>query len=343
MSTEQSITGVRMKIKLFKIKELPIILILLVLSLIIGIANPAFLTVENFLDILKSNLVLAMMAMGMLLVLLTGGIDVSVASIIAAVTVITGQSLIHISSNVFIAVLIACLSGTLMGLANGLLIAKLKIPPIVATLGTMSVILGLVLYLTNGTWITGIPDSFIEFGRVILFPAELADGRTIGLPVQVLFLIPVIFLTWFILKNTVIGRGIYAIGGNRESAERMGFKPDRILIFVYSFEGFLIGLAAVVHTSIMRQVDPNAFLGFEMQVIAAVVLGGASVLGGYGSVLGTVIGVSLFCVINNGLILMHIPVFWQKIVVGLIIIGSISIDMIQKQRAEKNKIRVDVE
>jgi len=322
---------------------LPILLILLLLSLIITIANPTFLTVENFLDILKSNLVLAMMALGMLMVLLTGGIDVSVASIIAAVTVITGQSLIHFSSNIFVTILVACLSGTLMGLVNGLLIAKLKIPPIVATLGTMSVILGLVLYLTNGAWITGIPDSFIEFGRITLFSFELVDGRTIGFPVQVLFLIPVIFLTWFILKKTVIGRGIYAIGGNLESAERMGFKADRILIFVYSFEGFLIGLAAVVHTSIMRQVDPNAFLGFEMQVIAAVVLGGASVLGGFGSVLGTVIGVSLFCVINNGLILMHIPVFWQKIVVGLIIIGSISIDMIQKQRVEKNKIRVDVE
>jgi ribose/xylose/arabinose/galactoside ABC-type transport system permease subunit len=123
----------------------------------------------------------------------------------------------------------------------------------------------------------------------------------------------------------------------------MGFKPDRILIFVYAFEGFLIGLAAVAHTSIMRQVDPNAFLGFEMQVIAAVVLGGASVLGGYGSILGTLIGVSLFCVINNGLILMHIPTFWQKIVVGLIIIGSISIDMTEKKRTERNKTRVDVE
>ena len=332
-----------MNIKSLKIKELPILLILVVLSVIIAIANPTFLSVENFLDILKSNLVLAMMAMGMLLVLLTGGIDVSVASIIAAVTVITGQSLIHLSSNLFVTILVACLSGTLMGLINGLLIAKLKIPPIVATLGTMSVILGLVLYLTNGAWITGIPESFIAFGRKTLLPFKLADGRSIGLPVQVLFLIPVIVLTWFILKKTVIGRGIYAIGGNMESAERMGFKADRILIFVYSFEGFLIGLAAVVHTSIMRQVDPNAFLGFEMQVIAAVVLGGASVLGGFGSVLGTVIGVSLFCVINNGLILMHIPVFWQKIVVGLIIIGSISIDMIQKQRAENNKIRVDVE
>jgi ribose/xylose/arabinose/galactoside ABC-type transport system permease subunit len=176
-----------------------------------------------------------------------------------------------------------------------------------------------------------------------LFTIRTSAGDSTGMPIQVLFLIPSIFITWFILRKTVIGRGIYAIGGNIESAERMGFKPDRILIFVYSFEGFLIGIASVVHTSIMRQVDPNAFSGFEMQIIAAVVLGGTSIMGGYGSVLGTMIGVALFSVINNGLILMHIPVFWQKIVVGLIIIGSISFNMIEKQRLERNKIRVDVE
>ena len=324
-------------------KELPILIILLVIAAIISIANPAFLSLENFLDILKSNLVLGIMAMGMLMVLLTGGIDVSVASVITAVTVVTGHSLMHWSSNLFVTILIAVVVGTFLGLCNGLLIAKLEIPPIVATLGTMSVILGLVLYTTNGTWMTGIPESFIDFGRRNLVSFTTKSGKNLGLPIQVLFLAAAVLLTWVILKKTVIGRGIYAIGGSRESAERMGFKPKRILIFVYAFEGFLIGLAAVAHTSIMRQVDPNAFLGFEMQVIAAVVLGGASVLGGYGSVLGTLIGVSLFCVINNGLILMHIPTFWQKIVVGFIIIGSISIDMVQKRRAERTKTRVDVE
>ena len=332
-----------MKTNVKRIKELPILIILVVIAAIISIANPAFLSLENFLDILKSNLVLTIMSLGMLLVLLTGGIDVSVASVITAVTVITGHSLMHWSSNLFVTILVAVVSGTLMGLCNGLLIAKLKIPPIVATLGTMSVILGLVLYITNGTWMTGIPDSFIAFGRKNLITFSLAGNKNLGIPIQVLFLLAAILLTWFILKRTVIGRGIFAVGGNLESAERMGFKPERILVFVYAYEGFLIGLAAVAHTSIMRQVDPNAFLGFEMQVIAAVVLGGASVLGGYGSVLGTLIGVSLFCVINNGLILMHIPTFWQKVVVGFIIIGSISIDMVQKQRAERTKTRVDVE
>lgn len=328
-----------------KVKELPILLILVLLSVIIGVVNPAFFTFENFMDILKSNLVLTIMALGMLLVMLSGGIDVSAASIIAAVTVITGHSLMSWTSSLFVTIVIACASGTLMGLCNGLLIAKLKIPPIVVTLGTMSIILGLVLYITNGNWITGLPGSFIDFGRRNLFavsPAASAGGRS-GMPIQVLFLLPVIVITWFVLRKTVVGRGIYAIGGNPESAERIGFRPDRIIIFVYAFEGFLIGVAAVVHTSIMRQVDPNAFLTFEMQVIAAVVLGGASILGGYGSVAGTLIGAALFSVINNGLILMRIPVFWQKIIVGLIIIGSVSFDITRKRRAERKAVRVDVD
>jgi ribose/xylose/arabinose/galactoside ABC-type transport system permease subunit len=207
----------------------------------------------------------------------------------------------------------------------------------------MSIIQGIVLYKTNGNWITGIPDSFIEFGKTSILNIALQNGRSAGFPVQGFILIFAALTTWFILRHTVTGRGVYAIGGNLESAERMGFKSARLLTFVYSYEGFLIGLAAVSHTSIMRQVDPNAFLGFEMQIIAAVVLGGASTMGGVGSVPGTLLGVAIFCVINNGLILMKIPTFWQKIVVGIIIIGSIAIDMAQKQRAERKQIRVDVE
>jgi ribose/xylose/arabinose/galactoside ABC-type transport system permease subunit len=332
-----------MKINIPKIRELPILLVLMGLAIIITIANVSFATLENLLALFKGNLTLSIISMGMLLVILTGGIDVSVASLITAVTFITGNCLIHFTSNLFVVFLVSSLAGTVMGCVNGFFIARLKIPPIVATLGTMSVIQGLVLYITGGTWITELPDSFIDFGRATIFNLTMKNGRVVGFPVQGFIFIGVIILTWFVLKYTVMGRGIYAIGGNLESAERMGFKSGRIIAFVYSYEGFLIGLAAVSHTSIMRQVDPNAFLGFEMQVIAAVVLGGASTLGGIGSVLGTLLGVAIFCVINNGLILMKIPTFWQKIVVGIIIIVSIAIDMVQKQRAERRQIRVDVE
>ena len=321
-----------------------ILAILVVISIIISAFNSSFLTFGNLLDVVKSNIVLGIMSMGMLLVLLTGGIDVSIASVISAVTVIIGRFMVDYSSNIFLIFVVGVVAGSLMGLINGLLIAKLKIPPIVATLGTMSVIFGLVLYLTNGNWITGIPQNFIDFGRVTIGQFPVAGSDQIqGIPIQFLFLLFAIALTWFILKYTMIGRGIYAIGGNRDSAERIGMNSENITLFIYTYEGFLIGLAGVVHTSIMRQVDPNAFIGFEIQVIAAVVLGGASVLGGYGSVSGTIIGVSLFCIINNGLILMHIPTFWQKIVVGIVLITSISFDVIQKRMHDKKNIKVDID
>ena len=332
-----------MKLKLRQNREFGILAILVVVSAIIGLNSSVFFTVENLFDILKSNVVLGMLALGMLLVILTGGIDVSVGSMIAAVTVIVGQFMKHYTGNVALALLVGCAAGTILGAVNGILIAKMKIPPIVVTLGTLSILMGLTLYLTNGTWITGIPDDFIAFGRQTIGSFYRQGDDMIGFPVQFLFLAFAALLTWFILKFTLFGRGIYAIGGNRVSAERVGYNIDRITIFLYAFEGFIIGMAGVVHTSIMRQVDPNAFNGFEMQVIAAVVLGGASTLGGYGSVFGTLLGVALFTVINNGLILMHIPTFWQKIVVGIVLIGSIGVDVAQKRYWENRTTKVDIE
>jgi len=326
-----------------KSKEMGILLIIIVISIIISIGNSTFLRPDNIIDMLKGNTVLGIMAMGMLLVIITGGIDVSVGAMVAAVTVLVGKFMVNFSGNVLLAFIVGCLCGTIMGAINGIFIAKLKIPPIVVTLGTMSIINGLMLYYTNGTWINDIPESFINFGKLTLFKIPNGQGGMIGVPIQILFLVIAALVTWVILKYTLIGRGIYAMGGNPVSAARIGYNLDKISIFLYSYMGFVTGLAAVVHTSIMRQVDPNAFTGFELQVVAAVVLGGANILGGAGTVLGTLLGVLLLAIMNNGLILMHIPVFWQKIVVGAVIIIAVSIDVIQRKHAEKNLTKVDIE
>lgn len=324
-------------------KEMGILLIIIVISIIISINNSTFLRPDNIIDLLKGNTVLAIMSMGMLLVIITGGIDVSVGAMIAAVTVLAGKFMVEFSGNVILAFIVGCLFGTILGAINGIFIAKIKIPPIVVTLGTMSIINGLMLYYTNGTWINDIPSSFINFGKVTLFKVSNGQGGMIGVPIQILFLVGAAIITWVILKYTLIGRGIYAMGGNPVSAARIGYNLDKINIFLYSYMGFMTGLAAVVHTSIMRQVDPNAFTGYELQVVAAVVLGGANILGGAGTVLGTLFGVLLLAIMNNGLILMHIPVFWQKIVVGAVIIIAVSIDVIQRKHAEKNLTKVDIE
>jgi ribose/xylose/arabinose/galactoside ABC-type transport system permease subunit len=327
---------------IFKSREMSILLLVISLSILISLNNVTFLRIDNIIDMLKSNTVLGIMALGMLLVILTGGIDVSVSATIAAVTVIVGKFTVAFGGNIFIALIIGGLSGVIFGLINGVLIAKLKIPAIVVTLGIASIVNGAVLLYTNGAWINDLPKSFIDFGKIVLFSTNTSHGK-IGIPVQVLFLIGTALLTWFILKYTLIGRGIYAIGGNKVSAERIGYKPDLINIFLYGYMGLMVGIAGVVHTSIMQQVDPNAFIGFELQVISAVVLGGANILGGEGSVMGTLLGVVFLAVMNNGLILMHIPVFWQKIVVGCVTILAVSIDVIQRKHKEKSLVKVDVE
>jgi len=318
--------------QLFRSKEAGILLIIIVLAAVITLKNPVFLTSENLLDLAKNNTVIGIVALGMLPVIITGGIDVSVGAMTAAVTIIIGKFMVNFGGNLVLVFLLGCVSGALLGAFNGLLVSKLNLPPIVVTLGSMSIINGLMLYYTGGSWITNIPQWFISFGRI----------KVVGIPIQIFFLVLAAVLTYVVLKYTLMGRGIFAIGGNPVAAVRAGFHKERILLFLYSYLGFLVGLAAVVHTSIMRQVDPNAFTGFEMNVIAAVVLGGANVLGGEGSVFGTILGVTVLAVIQNGLILAWIPTYWQQIVVGIIILAAVCLDVIQNRRRQARIARIDV-
>ncbi len=330
-------------LKILENKEVGISFVLIIIIAFISSKSDVFLRIDNTVDLLKGNIVISIIALGMLMVIITGGIDVSVGAMTAAVTVIIGQFMVNFSSNLFTVILVACLSGTFLGMINGIIITKFEIPPIVATLGMLSIINGLMLFFTNGNWINDLPEWFIEFGKISLFEFEIESGIVVGIPIQLLFLIFSIALTWFILKKTTLGRGIYALGGNKESAIRVGYNIDKIQIFLYSYVGFLVGIAGLVHTSIMKQVDPNAFNGFEMAVIAAVVLGGANILGGFGTVLGTLIGVSLLAVINNGLILLHISSFWQKVVIGIVMLIALTIDVLKDKWDKNKRVRVEVE
>ncbi len=330
-------------IHVLKRKEISNLLIILLLTLIIFSNNRIFLRPDNIIDMLKGNTVLAIMALGMLPVILTGGIDMSVGAMIAAVTVLVGKFMVVFTGNVLLAFIVGCMFGTFLGAINGVLIAKLKIPPIVATLGMMSIINGTLLYVTNGAWINDIPKSFMDFGRIILFEIPDGQGGWIGFPVQILFLTGAIVVTWIILRFSRTGRGIYAMGGNPVSAARSGYDIDMINFYLYTYMGFITGLAAVVHISIMKRVDPNAFTGFELQVIAAVLLGGTNILDGVGTVFGTLLGVLLFAIMYNGIILMHVPLFWQKIVLGAIILITISGNVIRRKRNEKSLAKLDIE
>ncbi len=327
---------------LYKKKEFTIFVVLIVIIAVIALTNKTFLRPDNITNIFMTNTVTGITTLGMLLIIISGGIDVSISAALTVITVIIGQFAIHFGGNLFTLTIIACISGMIIGAVNGLLIAKLSLPPIVVTLGTGSILTGIVLLITNGRWIRGLPDYISLLGTKYVFKFRASSGAISGLPVIVLFWIFATVLTFIILKYTVIGRGVFAIGGNEVSARVVGFKPDVIKIFIYTYSGFLAGLGAVVHTGIMRQVDPLAFSGYELQVIATVFVGGASALGGSGSVLGTVLGVLFMGVINNSLVILHIPTFWQKIIIGLAIIIFVSTDIIQQNIKERNLIKIDV-
>lgn len=323
--------------KVFKKKEFVIFGIIILLSVFLSIISDAFLKGDNLIDLLKGNIVLGIMALGMLPVLISGGIDLSISANITLCSVIAGKLLVETDANLFIIILACVIVGGLIGVINGLLISKINIPPIVATLGTLSIVLGGVLFYTKGNMITNLPKWFREFGvfKINVF------GK--GMPIQILFLLITIFITWVLLNYTLIGRGIYAVGGNESSASRIGYNIDRIKVFIYAYSGMMAGLAAVINTSIVQGVNPNTFTGIELVVISTVVIGGASTLGGLGTVLGTVLGILLMGILNNGLVLAKIPTFWQKIVMGSIIIIAVSIDVINRQKEQAKLIRVDVE
>lgn len=328
--------------KLLKKKTTGLILILVAVCIIITVTNPVFVRPDNILTVLTTNEVLGICTLGMLFVILTGGIDVSIAYIVTGVTVIIGEFSANFGGNLPLLILIACVSGALLGLINGALIAKLKIPAIVATLGTMSLYNGLVLLVTNGKYIRGLPDYIAGLGQQYLFKVPMASGGFWGVPVSFFIWIFAIALTWFVLKYTLMGRGLYALGGNEESARRIGYNPDKVMMFAYLYEGIMCGLAAIVHVGINRQVDPLAFKGFEMDVIAAAVIGGVSMSGGKGTVLGATIGVLFMGIIKNGMVLMYIPTFYQTIVIGLVIVVAVTLDVIQKNAKESKIIKVDI-
>lgn len=330
--------------KFLKFKEASVLVMLLLVMLISWLLNPVFLSFENIMDVIKSNAVLGTCALGMLLVIITGGIDVSIGGQLALVTVLTGQLMNRSGfDNLILIYLLGIAIGGFIGLVNGLMVSRLNLPPIIATLGMASVINGFLKYYTNGAWINQLPQRIIDFGLVKLFSVQSSAGSPIGFPIQFLLFAAAMLVTWFLLKHTMLGRSIMAMGGNPVSAARIGLNNKRLMTFAYAFSGMMAGFAAITYTSIMKSVDPNAFLGYEMNVIGAVVLGGALLTGGYGSVLGTFLGVMLFAFISNGLTLAKISTYWQSIIVGSIILLAVSFEMVKLHREEKKQTKVDIE
>ena len=322
--------------KIFKQQEFFIFIILLVISAIITIINPKFLSIGNIFNILKSTTVLGILSIGVLLVIILGGIDVSFPAI-ASFSMYT-SSLIVLNTmpnaNIIFIFIIAMIIGALCGFINGFLIAKYDFPAMVVTLGTSGALLGF-MYTFIGTRINHrLSSSLIEFGKTTIFNM-FSGGVIVGLPLGYIIYILIALIVSFLLRYTMFGRSIYAIGGDQVSAIRIGLKVRNTKIIVYMFVGIFAGVAGVIHSSYLRMSNPFELYGTELLVIASVILGGATIGGGRGTVMGTFLGMLLITIISNSLILLGVPSYWQKVAIGIFILLSVSIPQIVKKYIDK--------
>ncbi len=321
-----------------------LVAILVVLCAAITMVNPSFLTFENITDLLKSFTVLGIFSLGLFMVIVSGGFDISFTAIAqAAQYAVVGMMVYWFQGNLWLALIMAIVFGLILGLLNGVIIYFFNIPPIMVTIATQSLYYGIMYVVTKGDLIHDIPLYFRNFSYARVIEFYKPDGTPYGLTlVTTLWILLGIAVALF-LKYTRLGRSIFAVGGNRISAERIGFNICLTTLFVYGAMGAIAGFASIVDVSIAGSVIPNSIVGKELQIIAAVILGGTVITGGKGSVQGTFLGVLLFAVLSNSLTLLKISSYYYKVFTGLIILLSIAGNAIQIRRQESKKVRVQID
>ena len=295
---------------------------LLALVIVLSFMSPYFLTIPNLLNVVRQVSIIAVVSFGMTMVILTGGIDLSVGSMLAFAGAISAGMIVNSGLNVFVAILIGLAAGTALGLFNGIAVAKAKLPAFIVTLAMMTIARGFTLIYTNGRPISGFGETFRFFGAGYL-------GR-IPVPVVIMFLL--LFVIYILLKKTPLGRYIYAIGGNEKATKLSGINTDKIKIAVYGLNGFLAAASGIILTSRLNSAQPMAGEGYELDAIAAVVLGGTSLSGGSGGVIGTIIGALIIAVLNNGLNLLNVSSFYQLVAKGGVILLAVFLDRKSQQQ-----------
>lgn len=276
-----------------------------------------FATPDNLMTILVAAAPFALIALGQTLVILTGGIDLSVGSVIAASAMAAAWSAKNMGDNPLYPLGAAVLAGLVAGAINGLVVSRLNVPPFIATLGMLTLASGVAYVIGNGAPINGLPSSYGVF----------ANTSVGGITIPVLLMIVAILAFAFIMRRTAYGLRVYALGGNRLAAEIAGVRSKGILFSVYVISGLLAGLSGLMLSSRVITGAPNLGQGYELDAIAAVVIGGASLMGGRGTVWGTAIGLLLIQTINNGLDLLLVPAYWQNVIKGVIIVAAVAVDV----------------
>lgn len=301
------------------------VLVVLGVAVYFSIARPQFATLPNMRTILIAAAPFALIALGQTLVILTGGIDLSVGSVVA-LSAMTGAALsVGHPERMWLAAGIAVIVGLLAGLVNGLVVAYVNVPPFVATLGMLSVASGLAYAIGKGAPINGLPREW----------ATIASTKVLTLQAPVLVMIAGFLILAIVMTRTSFGMRIYAVGGNRTAAEVAGVNARRILTSVYAISGALAGMSGVILSSRVISAAPYLGKGYELNAIAAVVIGGASLNGGRGTIWGTLLGLLLIQTLNNGLDILVVPSYWQTVISGTLIVSAVAVDMLATRRSNK--------
>lgn len=329
-----------------KVRELILIAVIIVIGIVICQIQPNFISPLNITNVLYSNAVFGVMAMGMMMVITTGNIDVSIGAqyavsgmVVALVAKATG------GNYPLLAILAGMGTGLVLGLMNGLIVAKLKIPAIVVTLGTLNIMRGTLNLITSGNWIDGLSGAFSKFANlrplksIHALLGKKGPAMLFNLPLAVYIWLIVMIITYVLLYRTRYGRDILAVGGNREAAKRMGLSSTKAYLLAFGYMGMLAGLAASIAASKIKIAQPSNGTGYEMKLIAACVIGGTEFSGGIASILGTFLGVLLLGVIDNGLVLTKVPTYWQELATGVIIILAVASGIFRSLKGSGKKMK----
>lgn len=310
-----------------------LLIIIVVYSVFVTIKNPGFFQIQTVFDIIKTSSTTMIVAMGLLVVMISGGIDVSFMAIALFGSYTSLYIMIQTGiNNLAFAFAVSMAIGVVLGLVNAVLISWLKLPPFIITLGTQNLFHGIMTtFISDKSFGSGVlPECLHKFGQGTLFKVATANGST-GLTVS---LIPVLIAglaTYFILRRTMIGRGIVAIGNDEESARRAGFNPFKIRLFVYAYSGALAGMMGIVYAAQVNALYPNKMVGDELMVVAAVVIGGTKITGGQGKIFGAVLGVLITYLLNSTLIMIGLSSSWNNLFVGAILVIAVAITSYQER------------
>jgi ribose/xylose/arabinose/galactoside ABC-type transport system permease subunit len=301
-------------------QEMVVLCAIIVLFVVVGAVNPRFLSSNNLTNIFSGNAYIAVAAIGMSLVIISGHIDVSVGSLIGVLATIAGTLAVS-GYPVWIAWIVPVVVGVVINTIVGAFIAYLKIPSIVMTLGMLSILKGGLISVTGGTWISGMPPEFF-----------IAQARLFGVPSPVYFMVVLTIVMAFWMRYSATGRSFYAVGGNPEAARASGLSPERTCVLAFALHGFFAGIAALLFATQLQVIQSTVPPNLELTVITASVIGGVSILGGTGTVIGSTLAAILFACIGSALIFLNVSAYWLRAVLGLLILATVLADMARRKR-----------